>query len=60
MTKTLLGAGKNVTLNTLRIVIAGGCLPEFAFKRFELLLWDVRCVMFAWVLDRILLGDGFF
>ena len=23
------------------------------------LLGDVRCMMFAWVLDRILLGDGF-
>ena len=22
--------------------------------------WDVGCMMFAWVLDRILLGDWFF
>ena len=56
VTKVVLG----VALDTLRIVIAGGMLAGVCLGFDNTLLGDVRCIIFIWVSDRILLGDGFF
>ena len=62
VTTILLGVGKRVANrgpNWGPWILSGVCLLEFSWGLINQLLGYVRCVMFAWVLDRILLGDVF-